>query len=75
MAAVDKMTFTVLDARGGVAAEGETDGPALELPAGEYSLVVHAAGETLRADHVVVAARGDSVVKVVIEGGRFQLLR
>jgi len=75
MAAVDKMSFVVLDAAGHAAGEGQTDSAAIDLAPGEYTVIVRAATGELRADHVAVAARGDSVIKVVIDGGRFQLQR
>ncbi len=75
MAAVDKMSFVVLDPSGHQVAQGETDGNGLELPPGDYTVVVRASTGELRADHVMVAARGDSVVTVAIEGTRFQLRR
>ena len=73
MAAVDKMSFVVLDAAGRQVGQGETDSSPIELMPGEYTVVVRASTGELRADHVVVSARGESVVKVVIEGDRFQL--
>jgi hypothetical protein len=56
MAAVDRMSLVVLDAKGRQAA-----------------VVVLASTGELRADHVAVSARGDSVVKVVTEGDRLHL--
>jgi glycine/D-amino acid oxidase-like deaminating enzyme len=75
MAAVDRISFAVLDANGRQVAQGVTDANAIELPPGDYTVVVRASTGELRADHVVVAARGDSVVTVAIEGTRFQLRR
>jgi hypothetical protein len=75
MAAVDKMSFVVLDAAGRQVGQGETDSAALELTPGEYTVVVRASPDKLTADHVVVTARGESVVKVVIDGDRFRLRR
>lgn len=75
MAAVDKMPFTVFDAAGRQVATGDTDSTAIELPAGEYKVVIRAADQELIAEHVVVATRGDSVLKVVLNSGRFQLER
>jgi hypothetical protein len=73
MAAVDKMSFVVLDGASHEVGHGDTDGAPLDLAPGEYTLVVRASTGELRADHVVVSARGESVVKVVVDGGRFQL--
>jgi hypothetical protein len=75
MAAVDKMAFVVLDAAGHRVGQGDTDAAPLDLAPGEYTVVVRAAADDLRAEHVVVTARGESVVKVVMDGGRFQLRR
>jgi Ca-activated chloride channel family protein len=75
MAAVDKMTYVILDAAGHQAGQGETDSRPIELTPGEYTVVVRASTGELTLDHVVVSARGESVVKVVIDGGRFQLRR
>jgi hypothetical protein len=75
MAAVDKMPFTVFDAAGRQVATGDSDSTAIELPAGEYKVVIRAADQELIAEHVVVATRGDSVLKVVLNSGRFQLER
>ncbi|MCU1382468.1 MAG: hypothetical protein JWL71_1165 [Acidobacteria bacterium] len=75
MAAVDKMSFVVLDGQGHQVGQGETDSSAIELPPGEYTVVVRASTGELRADHVAVQARGDSVVKVALDAGRLQLRR
>ena len=75
MAAVDKMSFVVLDQAGHQVSEGQTDGAAIDLAPGEYTVVVRASTGELRADRVAVSARGASVLKVVIDGGRFQLRR
>jgi hypothetical protein len=75
MAAVEKMTFVVLDSAGRAVGEGQTDSAAIELAPGEYTVIVRAATGELRADHVAVTARGDSVINVVIDGDRFGLRR
>lgn len=75
MAAADKMSFVVLDAAGHHAGQGDTDAAPLDLAPGEYSVVLRATTGEVRTDHVIVTARGESVVKVVIDGGRFQLRR
>ena len=69
------MSFVVLDAAGRQVGQGETDSSPIELTPGEYTVVVRASPDTLTADHVVVTARGETVVKVVIDGGRFTLRR
>jgi hypothetical protein len=65
----------VLDATGRQVARGETDAASVELPPGEYTVVVEASTGQLKADHVVIAPRSDSVLRVVIDGDRFQLRR
>jgi hypothetical protein len=75
MAAVDKMTYVILDAAGHQAGQGETDSTPIDLAPGEYTVVVRASTGELTLDHVAVSARGESVIKVVIDGGRFQLRR
>jgi hypothetical protein len=75
MAAVDKMSFVVLDGAGRQVARGETDAAAVDLPPAEYTVLVRAATGELRADRVAVTARGESIVKVAIDGGRFLLRR
>lgn len=75
MAAVDKMSFVVLDGAGRQVAKGETDAAAVDLQPGEYTVLVRASTGELRADRVAVTARGESIVKVAIDGGRFQLRR
>ena len=75
MAAAGRMSFVVLDAAGRQVGQGETDSTPLELTPGEYTVVVRASPDKLTADHVVVTARGETVVKVVIDGDRFKLRR
>jgi hypothetical protein len=69
------MTFAVLDSAGRQVAAGDTDAAAVDLPPGEYHVIVRPSTGELRADRVVVTARGESIVTVVIEDGRFQLRR
>ena len=75
MAAVDKMPFTVFDGAGHQVATGDTDTPAIDLPAGDYKVVVRAADQELVAEHVAVPLRGDAVLTVVGRNGRFELRR
>jgi hypothetical protein len=75
MAAVDKMPFTVFDGTGRQVATGDTDSPAIDLSPGEYKVVVRAADQDLAAEHVIVPARGDAVLKVVMKNNRFELQR
>lgn len=75
MAAVDKMPFTVFDAAGRQVAKGDTDSASIELPPGEYKVVIRAADQELVAEHVAVATRGASVLKIVIKNDRFELQR
>lgn len=75
MAAVDKMPFTVFDAAGRQVATGDTDSTSIELSPGEYRVVVRAADQELVAERVAVAARGVSVVKVLMKNDRFELQR
>jgi Ca-activated chloride channel family protein len=75
MAAVDKMPYTVFDSAGRQVANGDTNSMAVDLPAGEYKVVVHAADQELVAQHVTVAGRGESVLTVVVKNDRFELQR
>jgi hypothetical protein len=75
MAAIDKLPFTVFDAAGRQVATGDTDSTSLELPPGEYKVVVRAADQDLVAEHVSIAARGAAVLRVVMNSGRVQLQR
>jgi hypothetical protein len=75
MAAVDKMPFTVFDAAGRQVAAGDTDSAAIDLPPGEYKVVVRAADQDLTAEHVAISASGDAVLKVVMKNNRFELQR
>jgi hypothetical protein len=75
MAAVDKMPFTVFDAAGREVARADTGSTGIELPPGDYKVVVRAADRELVAEHVTIPARGDAVIKVVVKNDRFELQR
>jgi len=75
MAAVDKMPVTVFDATGHQVASGDTDSAAIELAPGEYKVVIRAADQELVGEHVAVAARHESVLKIVITNDHFELKR
>jgi hypothetical protein len=75
MAAVDKMPVTVFDAAGRQVASGETDSASIDLAPGDYKVVIRAADQALVGEHVAVAARSESVLKIVIKNDRFELKR
>jgi hypothetical protein len=75
MAAVDKMPVMVFDATGHQVGSGDTDSASIELAPGEYKVVIRAADQELVGEHVAVAARSESVLKIVIKNDRFELKR
>ena len=75
MAAVDTLPFAVFDAAGRQVARGDTDAPAIELPPGDYKVVVQASDQALVAEHVAVVQRGEAVLKVAVSNDRFELRR
>lgn len=75
MAAVDSVPFTVFDAAGRQVATGQSDGEAIDLPPGEYKVSVQAPDQVLVADRVMVAARGQTSLTLVLNNGRLEIRR
>jgi hypothetical protein len=69
------MPVTVFDAAGRQVASGETDSASIDLAPGDYKVVIRAADQALVGEHVAVAARSESVLKIVIKNDRFELKR
>ena len=73
MAAVERFPYTVLDAAGKEVTSGEAGDAAVELPAGEYTVVVTAGETNLKAEHVRVALAQQTVVRIAQKNGQFVL--
>jgi hypothetical protein len=80
MAAIESFPFTVFDAAGkqvatGEAVRGDAGRGAVDLPPGDYRVVVRAGSEEVVAEHVSIAPGTDATVKVVLKGDRLAIER
>ncbi len=60
--------FEVRDLGGETIADGRVGGPAVEVPAGVYGVVIRAAGKDVRIDGVEIADRKTTLIQVDKEG-------
>jgi hypothetical protein len=73
IAAVGHIPFTVLDSAGHEQARGKTDGPAVELPPGEYRVLMHVADQDVVAEHAEVTAGSEKTLRLVLQGDRLAI--
>lgn len=74
-AAVSKFPYEVFDASGKPVAAGEAGGEAVELPPGQYKVVITAADEQVIANPVTIALGSDVTVSLALKDGRFVIVR
>lgn len=74
-ATISRFPYSVLSASGATIGKGEAGDKGLELPPGDYRVVVDAGGEQLVIDRIAVAAGRDATVRVVRQRDRFALER
>jgi hypothetical protein len=74
-ATVEKFPYTILDASGKTVAKGEAGAPPEELPAGDYTVVVRAGDQELKAGPLTVVRGADIVLKVVLKADQFAIER
>jgi hypothetical protein len=67
VATIDKLPFKVYDAAGKEVAGGEAGGPGIDLPAGEYKVVVKAGTLELVAERVKVTLGRDTKLRVTLK--------
>jgi hypothetical protein len=67
VATIDKLPFKVYDAAGKEVAGGEAGGPGIDLPAGEYKVVVKAGTQQLVAERVKVTLGRDIRLRVTLK--------
>jgi hypothetical protein len=73
VAAIEKYPYTVFDAAGKQVAAGEAGGPADELPAGEYKVVVKAGSKELVAPRVKVTLGQQTTLKIAFKNNQLVL--
>jgi Ca-activated chloride channel family protein len=67
VATIDRLPFKVYDAAGKEVAGGEAGGAPIDLPAGEYKIVVKAGTQDLVAERVKVTLGGDTKLRVTLK--------
>jgi hypothetical protein len=67
VATIDRLPFKVYDAAGKEVAGGEAGGAPIDLPAGEYKVVVKAGTQDLVAERVKVTLAGDTKLRVTLK--------
>jgi hypothetical protein len=74
-AAVSRFPYRVVDAAGKQVAAGEAGGETVEVPPGQYRVVVTAGDEEVVAEGVAVGTGSDVVLTVALKDGRFVIVR
>ncbi len=74
-AAIRELPYRVLDAGGKQVAAGVAGGESLELPPGQYKVIVTAADEELIADKLAIGMGSDTTLTVALEKGHFVIVR
>jgi Ca-activated chloride channel family protein len=72
-ATLTRFPYTVYAASGAAAGKGEAGDAGLELPAGDYKVVVHAGDQDLVVENVSIAPGRDAAVTIVRKGDGFAL--
>jgi hypothetical protein len=73
IAAIEKFPFTIYDAAGKVAAQAEAGDAPVNLPPGDYKVVVQAGGQELVAPHVRVSLGESAKVTIALKSGQLVL--
>ena len=73
IAAVEKFAYAVFDAAGKQVAAGDAGGAAVELPPGDYKVVVKAGARELIAPRVKVTLGQQAVVRIALKGDQLVL--
>jgi hypothetical protein len=73
MATLDKLPFTAYDAAGKAAASGEVGGDSVELPAGQYKIVVNAGDLKATANSVTIVRGRDTTLTLSMKAGALAL--
>jgi len=74
-AAINRFPYRVLDGAGKPVAAGDAGGEAMELPPGQYKVVVTAGDEEVVANAVTVGTGSDVVLNLALKDGHFVLVR
>jgi hypothetical protein len=74
LASVNRLPFEVFDASGKSVATAQTGPLGVELPPGDYRVVVHAPGQDLE-EKVTIAAEKTATLTVTLKDGRFAIER
>ena len=70
LASVNRLPFEVFDTSGKSVATAQTSPLGLELPPGDYRVVVHALGQDLE-EHVTIVAEKTATLTVTLKDGKF----
>ncbi len=74
-ATVSQFPYEIFDASGARVADGAVGGEAVELPPGQYKVVVTAADEQVVANAVAVSSGADVTVSLALKDGHFVIVR
>ena len=75
IATLDKLPFTAYDAAGKAVASGEVGGDSVELPPGQYRIVVNAGDLKATANSVIISRGKDAVLTLAMKAGVLTLGR
>jgi hypothetical protein len=73
IATLDKLPFTAYDAAGKAVASGEVGGESVDLPPGQYKIVVNAGDLKATANGVVITKGKDTTLTLGMKGGALAL--